>query len=184
MTSACCTSPPLSGGARAGLLAARWVIGGLFLFSGAAKLGWLEPLQSIDLLVPLASQGIDPANFAASVKGFRILHNDLIPFVTFLIPWLEVVAAGALLLGLATRGAARLIASLLVLFCLAMLSVIVRGIDVECTCFGKFLGGAVGWMSILRNLVILAIVWPVARYGGGLLALGNLLPSPRADRGQ
>ncbi len=44
---------------------------------------------------------------------------------------------------------------------------------VECTCFGKFLGGAVNWWSILRNVVLLAIIWPVARYGPGMLAVEN-----------
>lgn len=181
MTNACCTSPSLSSGARLGLLAARWVMAGLFLFSGAAKLGWLEALRGVDLLVPIANQGIDPANFAASVNGFRVLHSDLIPFTAFLIPWLEVVCAAALIIGVATRGAARLIAALLVLFCLAMLSVIVRGMDIDCSCFGKFLGGAVGWMSILRNVVLLAIVLPVAHYGAGMLALENRFVSRLAD---
>ncbi len=147
---------------------------GLFLFSGAAKLGWLDSITSA---------GIDPYTFAGSVKGFRLLHNDLIPYVTFLVPWLEVVSGAGLLLGLCTRGAARVIALLLILFCLAMVSVIVRGLDVECTCFGKFLGGAVNGWSILRNVVLLAIIWPVARYGGGMLALENLVRAPGGKAG-
>lgn len=165
MTSACGSTNPTSAGARAGLLAARWLMAGLFLFSGAAKLGWLDSITTA---------GIDPYTFAGSVKGFRLLHNDLIPFITFFVPWLEVVSGAALLLGLWARGAARVIAALLILFCLAMLTVIIRGLDVECTCFGKFLGGAVNGWSILRNVVLLAIIWPVARYGPGMLAVENV----------
>lgn len=181
MPQTCCETSPLPTGARFGLLVARVVMAALFLFSGAAKLGWLMPLNSIDLLKPIAKAGVDPLAFAGAIKGFRILHNDLIPFATFAIPWLEVVCAFALLLGLGTRGAARIIIALLLIFCLAMVSVIIRGIDVECTCFGKFLGGTVGWLSILRNVVLLAIVWPVARWGAGMLALEHIWVRPCGD---
>lgn len=184
MSTACGTSVSTSKGARLGLLAARWLMGGLFLFSGAAKLGWLKALGGMAILSPIADQGIDPYTFAGSIKGFDILHNDLIPYVTFLVPWLEVLCALALLIGLATRGAARLIAALLVLFCLAMVTVIIRKIDVECTCFGNFLGGEVNWTSILRNIVLLAIIWPVAHYGAGMLAVEHILLAPGAPRGE
>ena len=112
---------------------------GLFLFSGAAKLGWLVALGKVEFLAPLANQGMDPANFAATIKGFAILHPDLIPFTAFLVPWIEVICGLSLLVGLGTRGSARIVAALLVMFCLAMYSVILRDIDVDCTCFGKFL---------------------------------------------
>lgn len=166
---------PLPTGARFGLLVARVLMAGLFLFSGAAKLGWLAPLGSIEFLQPVARAGIDPATLAGTIKAFRILHSDLIPYAAFVIPWTEVVCAVALLLGLGTRGAARVIMGLLVIFCLAMASVIVRDIEVDCTCFGKFLGGNVGWLSILRNVVLLAIMMPVAKWGAGMLAVENLL---------
>lgn len=175
MSECCSENTPLSAGPRFGLLLARVLMAGLFLFSGAAKLGWLAPLNSIEFLQPIAHAGIDPAAFAGTIKGFRILHNDLIPFAAFAIPWTEVVCAFALLLGLGTRGAARIIIGLLVIFCLAMLSVIVRDMDVDCTCFGKFLGGAVDWLSIARNVVLLAIMMPVAKWGAGMLAVEHLL---------
>jgi len=172
---------PRSTGAQFSLLVARLLMAGLFLFSGAAKLGWLMPLNSIEFLQPIARAGIDPAALAGTIKGFRVLHTDLIPYAAFAIPWTEVVCAFALLLGLSARGAARIIIGLLVIFCLAMVSVIIRGIDVDCTCFGKFLGGAVGWLSIARNVVLMAIMMPVARWGAGMLALDNrLLNSGRA----
>ncbi len=174
MSETCCEKSPPSTGVRFGLLVARLVIAGLFLFSGAAKLGWISPLKSIELLEPIGRAGVDPLAFAGAIKGFRVLHNDLIPFATFAIPWTEIVCGLALLLGLGTRGAARIIMTLLIIFCLAMVSVITRGIDVECTCFGKFLGGQVGWLSILRNVVLLAIIWPVAKWGAGMLAIEHL----------
>jgi uncharacterized membrane protein YphA (DoxX/SURF4 family) len=155
---------------------------GLFLFSGAAKLGWLLPLAKIDALKPIAAAGVDPLAFAGAIKGFRVLHPDLIPFATFAIPWLEIVCALALLIGLGTRGAARMIMLLLVVFCMAMFSVILRDIDVDCTCFGKFLGGRVGWFSIVRNVVLLAMMLPVAKYGAGMLAVEHLVAKPGHPR--
>lgn len=174
---------PLSTGARFGLLAARIVMAGLFLFSGAAKLGWLAPLGSIGFLQPIARASIDPARFAGAINGFQVLHADLVPFAAFAIPWTEVVCAFALLLGIGTRGAARLIIGLLVIFCLAMVSVLLRGIDVDCSCFGKtfggifgkILGGPVSWLSITRNVVLMAIMLPVAKWGAGMLAIEHAI---------
>lgn len=171
MASTCNENPTVPAGARAGLLVARLVMGGLFLFSGAAKLGWVSALKSIGPLEGLGRQGIDPAAFAGTIKGFRILHPDLIPAAAFALPWLEVVCAAALIIGLGTRGAARIVIALLLIFCAAMISVIVRDIDVDCTCFGKFLGGAVDWLSIARNVALMAVMWPVAKWGAGTLAL-------------
>lgn len=179
VSDSCSVTPPTSFGARFGLLLARLLMGGLFLFSGVAKLGWLLPLARYEALKPLAQLGVDPLAFAGAIKGFQVLHPDLIPFATFAIPWLEVICAIALIFGLGTRGAARMIMFLLVAFCLAMFSVILRDIDVDCTCFGKFLGGKVGWFSIGRNVILLAIIAPVAKYGAGMLAVEHLVASPR-----
>lgn len=162
---------------------ARLVMGGLFIFSGSAKLGFLEVFWTIGFLKPIAQAGIDPAQFAATIKAFAILHTDLIPLFTYTLPWVELICGTALVLGLMPRGAATIINLLLVTFCLAMLSVMIRDIDVECSCFGKFLGGKVGWLSLVRNAVFMAIMSPVAMWGGGYFALGSLLCPCRTDAG-
>jgi hypothetical protein len=152
----------------------------LFLFSGSAKLGLLEVFRNVGLDV-VANTGIDPAHFGATIKAFAILHTDLIPFVAFTLPWFEVICGMALIVGVFPRGAATILNFLLIAFCAAMITVMIRKIDVECTCFGKFLGGKVGWMSLGRNAIFLAILLPVAKWGGGNYALGSALCRCKSD---
>lgn len=166
--------------AKVGLTLARLAMGGLFVFSGSAKLGFVEHLRGIGFLEGVANAGVDPTQFAATVKAFAILHTDLIPFVVFTLPWLEILCGVALIIGLMPRAAASLVNLMLMAFIAAMVSVMLRDIDVECTCFGKFLGGKVGWMSLARNGVLMGIMTPVALWGGGYLALANLWKRPSA----
>jgi len=139
----------------------RLVIACLFLFSGTAKLHW----------VSLGSETLDPLTFARAIHAFEMLHNDMIPFATYAFPWIEILCAGALLLGVWTKGAAMVINMLLVVFCLAMLTVISRRMEAECGCFGQFLGTEVGWIAIGRNVFLLAMTTFVVWKGPGRLAV-------------
>jgi len=55
------------------------------------------------------------------------------------------------------------------------MSVILRGMSVDCGCFGAITGGGdVGWGSIARNGVFLAASVGVMILGGGATALENI----------
>jgi len=156
------------------LLLRRVLLAGLFIFSGAVKLGWVLDWG-------------DPEGFASSVRGFRVLHYDFVLLATYVVPWLELVAGGALLLGLFARGAAVLLLSLVVVFIVSMITVLARGIEVDCSCFGGKLQellpvvgrylepGAVDWISVGRNVVLAALIYPIVRLGGGYLTLDRVL---------
>ena len=165
---------PMHPAASALLLACRLLIGGLFVFSACAKLGFLVALgQRFPALAELGRYGVDPTGFAGSVKAFQIVPIALVPMVAYLVPWLELLCGAALILGVMSSGAAVTIDLLLLAFIAGMIAVIARGLDVECTCFGKLplLGGKIGAWSIARNLVFMAIVTPVAIWGPGAFAL-------------
>lgn len=134
----------------------RLVLGGLFLFAAVIKLQ-------------------DPQAFATAIKAFRLLPTDVIVWPAFIIPWMELVLAVALVAGLWSRSAALGLALLLIAFGGAMVSVMARGLDVECGCFGRFFGQKVGWESLVRNVVFLALAAPVVARGGGALALDGLI---------
>lgn len=138
----------------------RLALGGLFIFAGIAK------LQSLQL-------------FVFSVNAFKILPEHLVIPVAFAIPWTEVLAGLLLVLGLWSRSAALLAGAMLLGFVLGIASVMARGMDVKCSCFGKFewpCTGNVGWCQILRNSAMIALALPVLIRGSGPCAL---TPEPR-----
>jgi hypothetical protein len=61
-----------------------------------------------------------------------------------------------------------------------MLSVIARGLEVDCQCFGEYFGARVGWSSIARNVVFMAIAAPVFARGAGMLAIDTAIARRRA----
>lgn len=142
------------------LLAVRLVLGGLFVFAAVVKLS-------------------NPQGFADAILAFKTgLPKHLAQLATFALPWCELLAGLCLIVGLWARSAAGLIAVMLVAFLGGIVSVMVRGLDVECGCFGKFeipCTGGVGVCHLVRNVVLLAMAVAIAWRGAGRMALDNRL---------
>ncbi len=130
-------------------LAARLLLGGVFLVAGGLKVG-------------------HPAVSARAVQAYQILPFDVAAYVGYALPVLEVVLGTLLVLGLFTRPSAVVGAVLLVVFMAGIVSVWARGLSIDCGCFGQ--GGTVSAGStryvreLLRDSGLLACaVWLVAR---------------------
>ncbi len=149
------------------LLVLRLALGGMFVFAAWVKLS-------------------GPQEFAFSIKAFDIIGVEsgehIIKLLTFALPWAEMICGVLLILGLFTRSAAGLLSVQLVVFIAAIASVLYRGLDVECGCFGKFdwpcgsLGPAdrpsvIGMCHIWRDVVMLVPALILMIFGGGILAL-------------
>ena len=114
--------------------------GVLFAFAGLAKVG-------------------DPASFAAQVHNFRLVPVALENLVAMTLPWVEIVTALALVLGLRARAAAWLATASMAAFTVAVVLALVRGLDIECGCFGTADASRVGVMKVLQNVGFLAVAW-------------------------
>jgi len=77
----------------------------------------------------------DPPGFAEMVWNYRILPGNLVNPVAITLPWLELLAGLALLSGFVRRGAAFLVAGMLIVFIVALATDLIRGIAVDCGCF-------------------------------------------------
>jgi uncharacterized membrane protein YphA (DoxX/SURF4 family) len=93
----------------------RWLLSGIFIYSGLMKL-------------------IDPQRFAVVISGFGLLPDALIFPAALLLPILEVVAGVGLVFSL--RGSLAAIAGMLVLFMAVLIYGIHLGLDIDCGCFG------------------------------------------------
>jgi putative oxidoreductase len=121
------------------LLAARLLLGGIFLVAGILKLR-------------------DPVTFTTDIANYQ-LWPALAPVLAAALPTLEVVVGVALLaLGAPWRRAAALCAAgLMVVFTAAASSALARGLDVACGCFGgASAAGTIGWLTIGRDLGLVA----------------------------
>ncbi len=118
----------------------RLIAGGVFVFAGAQKL-------------------LDPAAFAQDIANYQAFPYWTWNLAAAIIPVTEVLAGLALIVGVKRRAAAIVLGSLTVAFIGLILSIIIRGIDLNCGCFGEAAeASAVGWPLVLRDLGLLAAI--------------------------
>jgi putative oxidoreductase len=120
---------------KAVLLIFRIVLGGLFIYAGVAKT-------------------FDPLDFAQSVRNYALVGQSLSFIAAIVLPWLEILAGIFLIAGIWKRGAALVISGLLVFFIVLTLVTMMRGLDVDCGCFGAISRKA-GLGVILEDLAML-----------------------------
>ena len=134
-------------------LIARFVVGGLFFYAAFEKV-------------------LHPAAFAMAVRGYKLIPFSLSNLFAIAVSWSEIVAATLLILGILTRKAAGAIFLLLIVFIAAITAVMVRGMVIDCGCFGE--GGAhTSWLLLVRNAALLFLTFLIIRYNDGWLSLGT-----------
>ena len=97
--------------------------------------------------------------FARAVRNYRILpvwsHN----IVAIWMPWMELIAGCCLVFKVWERGGATLILGMMVVFLIAVISAVLRGLDIDCGCFGRTAvqvakAHQVGLQKIAENLAM------------------------------
>jgi putative oxidoreductase len=118
----------------------------------------------------------DPAAFQEGLVNYRMFPAALIAPIAVTVPPIEIVAGLGLILGFLSRGSALIVTGMLVVFTIAIVQAITRGIDIECGCFGA--GGpeaaSIGWTEVVRDLVMLGAAVHVLFYDRGILSLERL----------
>jgi putative oxidoreductase len=138
----------------------RILVGGLFIYAGVLKVA-------------------DPIEFARNISNYRLVPHVIAFFTALVLPWIEILAGALLVSGVFRRTNALLIASMLVFFIVLVALTMVRGIDVDCGCFGTFSRKA-DWSLILEDAVMLFMVLQVALAGeSGKPASAGLPREPR-----
>ena len=146
---------------EAGIFLARLLVGGVLLLAGLAKLK--SP----------ASQ------FLKAILGYDMLPQWSAMVVARVLPWLEVVTGGLLVIGLWSRVAATFGAGLLLVFSSAIVISLLRGKDQDCGCFRSVT--PVQWWLIYRNLTLMGALLPVYALSGGAWAVDGWLTPPASN---
>ena len=109
-----------------------------------------------------------PALSAQAVRAFQILPWDLAGYVGYALPVVEILVGLLLVTGLMTRAAAVVGGLLMVAFIIGIISVWVRGLSIDCGCFGG--GGTIAssqtqyLKDVLRDAgLVLCAAWLVVR---------------------
>jgi uncharacterized membrane protein YphA (DoxX/SURF4 family) len=150
------------------LFVCRVAIAVLFLFAA-----WQKLKPGSELVVDSG-----PQKFAMAISSFKILPDHLVHLAAGVIPWLEVLCAVLVLVGVWTRAAATVLTLLMIGFTAAVVSVLLRQMSLTCGCFGNLTlicpKGAMSWCKVGENAIILVPCLLVAIFGGGWLDFDRL----------
>lgn len=134
------------------ILILRVLLGGVFVVAGFSKAGHADV-------------------FAAQIAGFRLLPQPVIAPLALVLPYLEMLLGGYLIVGLFTRTSAWIAVALLGIFDAAIASAVVRGLTVSCGCFGPNDTTVTTWAEVARDAVLVVLAAIVALRAPGMLAV-------------
>ncbi len=113
----------------------RLVLGGVFIWAGIIKIS-------------------NPLGFAQDISNYQILPQSISFFLALFLPWIEVICGVFIITGLFLRSSSLFVCGLLGGFLILILITLIRGIDVECGCFGS-LSSHVDYKLLLTDCALL-----------------------------
>lgn len=135
----------------------RFFLGGLFVYFSLHKI-------------------INPGDFAQSIYYYHFLPGVFVNLLAIFLPWVELAAGMALILGVMVEAASLITGSMLVVFIMALTSATVRGLDISCGCFSSsHSGGDEIWIRIVEDILLLIITVQIYYGHGGVAGLGKFL---------
>ena len=121
-------------------LTARWILGGIFVYASYNKI-------------------LAPAVFAKIIYGYGLFPAMFINLIAIIVPFLELVAGLALIIGFYPRSAALIVNAMLLVFITALSINLIRGHEFDCGCFSINAGSKGNFVGplIIRDFLILAL---------------------------
>ncbi len=115
----------------------RWILGGIFLSAGVIK-AW------------------DPGRFFMDISNYQILPTTASMALAWYLPWIEIMCGLCFFCKRFFMGATWILVGLMVIFVAALCVSWMRGLDLQCGCFGVSSGGSNYPIWLMRDLLILA----------------------------
>ena len=97
-----------------------------------------------------------PGAFAHEVHNYRLLPVALVNPVAIVLPWLQLFCGAALIANRLRLGSSALVAAMMLVFCGAVASALIRGLNIACGCF-KAGGSAATWTTFARDATLCAL---------------------------
>jgi putative oxidoreductase len=107
---------------------------------------------------------LEAGDFARDIRNYRILPVWSYNLVALWLPWIELLGGLGLVSGIWKKGGAMVLLVMLVVFTAAVISAVVRGLDIDCGCFGHTAGQIakahlVGTQKIIENLAMIVVAF-------------------------
>ncbi len=139
----------------------RIIVGGIFLISGLAKIS-------------------DPVRFVLTLREFDIFPEIIVPFTAIYMPWLEFIIGLCIILGILHRASSFMLACLIFIFTIAIISVIIRGMEIDCGCFGLLadilkIPDMADMKAVIRNMLFIGMSLYIFKTQKTLFSLENYL---------
>lgn len=119
-------------------LAIRIFIGGYFIFAAVPKI-------------------VEPYVFATNISHYGMLPAWSVNTFALLMPWLELVAGTALIIGFRLRAAAILCSAMLAMFTIAVIWAVSHDLQIDCGCFGDGNSEPVSWEKVSHNVALIVL---------------------------
>lgn len=110
----------------------------VFIFAGAEKIA-------------------DPNHFAIAISNYRVLPLFSLNILAVTLPWLEVITGILLLFGISVKENSVIIGSLTGIFTTMVFIAILRGLNIDCGCFGTSNAQQVGLLKIVENIGLILL---------------------------
>jgi uncharacterized membrane protein YphA (DoxX/SURF4 family) len=137
-----------------------------------AILRWLEAPAAmritrvtLGLVFVIAALGKigDLAWFAQQVHNYRAVPAWSENLLAIVLPWIELLAGLALVLGIRARAGAVIALALMLVFTVAVAAAWARGLDFRCGCFGKVGASSIGAQKFAENVALTLLAALAAR---------------------
>jgi len=134
------------------LLLSRIILALVFIFAGAEKIS-------------------NPEQFAVAISNYRIFPVFSLNIIAITLPWLEVITGLFLLFGISIKENSAIIGSLMIIFTILVFTAILRGLDIDCGCFGTSDGQKAGLLKIAENFVLIILSLHIFFFGNNSFSL-------------
>lgn len=111
----------------------------------------------------------DTEGFAISISNYRLLPISTLNFFAISLPWIEIITGILLMFGIAVKENSTIILSLLLIFTIAIVISLFRGLSIDCGCFGK--GTQIGLLKLGENMLMIIGSLFLIVFGSDLLVL-------------
>ena len=130
-------------------MAARWILGLTFIYASYHKI-------------------LAPADFAKIVYGYDLFPYDAINLIAIILPFIELIAGLALILGIYSRPAVLMINGMLMAFIIILSVNLIRGHEFNCGCFSVKESGYLSSAgpTLVRDIIYLMLGLHVFLFNG------------------
>ncbi len=140
---------------------------------------WLQWVVRMGLGVMFVWSGIEKLIHFEAFEQAALNYNLLPPIVTkvyaVMLPWVEILAGGYLIVGFLTRFAAGLVVAMMLSFLVAIGVVLVRGDAIDCGCMIGGQSEPVTWWKFAEDVGLLGLAAMLIRWPLGALSMDRWL---------